>query len=166
MSDEIVAVSLGERGYHFALTALQVPASRAIGVARSVSITTAAVRALSLFLALLIIGNSVFALWQTSHIALRLRDGWWWGFWITIVVGIIITLTQGWVNQRSEAERRQNLQLHKGVNALLQAATASDSKLAPLQLVSGTDDSSPEPIILGPCGALTLTPEYYFAVLA
>jgi len=155
MSDAIDAVSRSERGYPFALTALQLSANRAIGVARFVSITTRLARTTVLFPALPIFGDAVFILWLVSHNASPQNDGWFWAFWVTIAVGFILVLTQGWVDRHNEAAARQTFWFHKGVYALRQIATSGDNRLTPVQLAHEETGPLEEPLTVGPLQRLS-----------
>jgi hypothetical protein len=133
MSDEIAALHQRERGYSFVFSAFAIPAARAEKIARLVRNSSTITRICSPFVPLLFFGYAIQRLWFAWH-----SDIWSYFWWDALGVlafsAVEVALLAG-VQSTS-----RNLRMHKGIQALRQAAVSGDSRLTPLHSVKESGD--------------------------
>jgi hypothetical protein len=149
MSDEIGAVR--RSAVTFQLTALQVPASRAAGMARSLRFTIDASRVVILMPAIYFFALAAMALWFAWLFGLPWNDTAWVAFWIAILAALVWVPLFGRALPQRESQAQLALYLHRGIQALRQAAADGDNRLAPViqNSLAGTSASNAEISIAG-----------------
>ena len=129
MSDEIEAIKRSD--VTFQLTALQVPASQAARMARTLRSTPGWSRA-SLFLpTVYLFAMAAITLWLAWSFGRHWYDTNWLLFWFVIVAAFVWIPVSIWSAKRRDANIQPAFYLHRGIQALRQAAASSDNRLAP-----------------------------------
>jgi hypothetical protein len=147
MSDEIDAVSRSD--VTFQLTALQIPASQAARMARSLRSTVGGPRASILFPTVYLFAFAAISLWfafgQHGY------DTFWMLFWFAIVATLVWIPVSIWSATRRGANIQPMFYLHRGILALREAAASGDNRLAPAvqNSVEGTPESGAEVPLVG-----------------
>ena len=149
MSDEIEAIKRSD--VTFQLTALQVPASQAARMARTLRSTPGWSRA-SLFLpTVYLFAMAAITLWLAWSFGRHWYDTNWLLFWFVIVAAFVWIPVSIWSAKRRDANIQPAFYLHRGIQALRQAAASSDNRLAPAvqSPVDETADSKDASPIVG-----------------
>ena len=129
MSDEIEAIKRSD--VTFQLTALQVPASQAARMARTLRSTPGWSRA-SLFLpTVYLFAMAAITLWLAWSFGRHWYDTNWLLFWFVIVAAFVWIPVSIWSAKRRDANIQPAFYLHRGIQALRQAAASGDNRLAP-----------------------------------
>jgi hypothetical protein len=139
MSDEIDAVSRSD--VTFKLTALQVPASQAARMARALRSTVGGSRASILFPTVYLFAFAAINLWLAWSFGQLRYDTNWVLFWFAIVAALVWIPVSIWSATRRDANIQPAFYLHRGIQALRQAAASSDNRLAPA-VESGVNETS------------------------
>ena len=139
MSDDIEAIKLSD--VTFQLTALQVPASQTARMARTLRSTAGWSHAINLFLLIYLFALAAVELWFVWSSGTRQNDESWLIFWIAVLALLIWIPVSGWSDTRRDVNIQQPFYLHRGIQALRQAAAFGDDRLAPL-VKSGVNEAT------------------------
>jgi hypothetical protein len=129
MSDEIEAIKRSD--VTFQLTALQVPASQAARMARSLRSTAGGSRASLYFSTVYLFAMAAIILWLAWSSDRYTYRAFWLLFWFVIVAAVVWIPVSARLATRRDANIQPTFYLYRGIQALLQAAASGDKRLAP-----------------------------------
>ena len=149
MSDEIEAIKRSD--VTFQLTALQIPASQAARMARSLRSTAGGSRASLFFPTVYLFAMAAITLWLAWSFGRYWYDTNWLLFWFVIVLAFVWIPVSIWSAKRRDANIQPAFYLHRGILALREAAVSGDDRLAPAvpYSVEETPESGAEVPLVG-----------------
>jgi hypothetical protein len=140
MSDEIDAIKRSDVA--FRLTALEVHASRAGAMARALRVTGGSSRPVALFPVILFCLLAAMGLWSIWLFGAAWNNPSWVAFWVAVLAALVWIPIFGRLAARRDATSQPAVYLHRGIQALRQAAAAGDNRLAPV--VQNRNDEFPD----------------------
>jgi hypothetical protein len=140
MSDEIEAIKRSDVA--FKLTALEVHANRAGAMARALRVSGGSSRPIAFFPVIYFCLLAAMGLWFIWLFGAAWNNPSWGAFWIAVLAALVWIPIFGRLASRRDATPQPAVYLHRGIQALRQAAAAGDNRLAPV--VQNRSDEFPD----------------------